>query len=268
MLSLGWFSTGNGDGSLGLFNEVHKAIELGILDARIDFVFCNREKGESQGSDRFLDRVSSVGIPTVSLSSSRFRSEHGGGSFDKHRLAYDGEIIKALSQFNVDLCILAGYMLILGKELCQSYRMLNLHPALPGGPTGTWRDVIWKLVEERSKINGAYVHLVTEELDKGPIITYCSFPIADGEYNKLWVDIEGVTVDSLKEEFGEQLPVFSHIRNEGMKRERPLILETLKVFANGTIKPEDLEIDRDQIGTSLPICLDIPIKEFLNEIRP
>ena len=53
-----------------------------------------------------------------------------------------------------------------------------------------------------------------------------------------------------------------------MKRERPLILETLKVFANGTIKPEDLEIDRDQIGTSLPICLDIPIKEFLNEIRP
>ena len=267
-MSLGWFSTGNGDGSLGLFNEVHKAIELGILDARIEFVFCNRERGESPGSDRFLDRVSSAGVPTVSLSSSRFRSEHGGGRFDEHRLAYDEEIIQALSGFNVDLCILAGYMLILGKELCRSYRMLNLHPALPGGPTGTWRDVIWKLVEERSKVNGAYVHLVTEELDKGPVITYCSFPIAGDEYSKFWVDIEGAPINSLKEEFGEELPVFSHIRNEGMKRERPLILETLKVFANGTLKPEDLWIDIYHMKTDLPMCLDIPINNFLDETRP
>ena len=264
MLSLGWFSTGNGDGSLGLFNEVHKAIELGILDARIEFVFCNREKGESQGSDRFLDRVSSLGVPLVSLSSSRYRSEHGGGPFNQYRLAYDKEIINALSEFDVDLCILAGYMLILGGELCQSYRMLNLHPALPGGPIGTWRDVIWKLVEERSNVSGAYVHLVTEELDKGPVITYCSFPIAEGEHSKFWIDIEDVAMDSLKERFGEQLPIFAHIRNEGMKRERPLILETIKVFANGTLKPEDLEIGMDQMRTSLPICLDLAVNSSLD----
>ena len=112
------------------------------------------------------------------------------------------------------------------------------------------------------------MHLVTEELDKGPIITYCSFPIAGDEYSKFWVDIEGAPINSLKEEFGEELPVFSHIRNEGMKRERPLILETLKVFANGTLKPEDLWIDIYHMKTDLPMCLDIPINNFLDETRP
>ena len=51
MLRLGWFSTGRGEGSRGLFTCVKDAIDRGELDAEISFVFCNREAGEHAGSD-------------------------------------------------------------------------------------------------------------------------------------------------------------------------------------------------------------------------
>ena len=263
MLSLGWLSTGNGEGSLGLFNEVRKAIDLGTVNARIEFVFCNREKGESVGSDGFLDQVNRSDIPIVSLSSSRFRSEHGGGSFDSHRVEYDKAVVNILSKFEVDVCILAGYMLILGPKLCQTYNFLNLHPALPGGPIGTWKDVIWKLIEDHSDMSGAYMHLVTEDLDKGPVVTYCSFSIGGKEHNKMWDDVKDKDIEQLKSQFGEQLPIFMHIRNEGIKRERLLIIETIKAFAEGTLRLGDLDIGTDQIGMHMPVCLDLPINNFL-----
>jgi phosphoribosylglycinamide formyltransferase-1 len=46
--------------------------------------------------------------------------------------------------------------------------MINLHPAAPGGPTGTWQEVIWQLIEGRAVETGVMMHLVTPELDRGP----------------------------------------------------------------------------------------------------
>ena len=39
-----------------------------------------------------------------------------------------------LESYGVELLVLAGYMLITGPDLCARFAMLNLHPALPGGP--------------------------------------------------------------------------------------------------------------------------------------
>ena len=55
--------------------------------------------------------------------------------------------------------------------------MINLHPAAPNGPDGTWQEVIWKLIEQRADHSGVKIHLVTEELDRGPTIAYCRYPI-------------------------------------------------------------------------------------------
>ncbi|GAH59253.1 unnamed protein product, partial [marine sediment metagenome] len=43
----------------------------------------------------------------------------------------------------------------------QRYNMVNLHPAAPGGPTGTWQEVIWQLIENKAEETGVMMHLVT-----------------------------------------------------------------------------------------------------------
>ena len=68
-LRLGWFSTGRGEGSRGLLTAALDAIDSGRLNAQIEFVFVNRERGQHEGTDRYMDLVESRGIPLVTLSS-------------------------------------------------------------------------------------------------------------------------------------------------------------------------------------------------------
>jgi folate-dependent phosphoribosylglycinamide formyltransferase PurN len=56
---------------------------------------------------------------------------------------------------------------------CHKYDMINLHPALPGDPTGSWQDVIWALIKDKAAIARAMMHLITPELDRGPVISHC-----------------------------------------------------------------------------------------------
>ena len=238
MLTMGWLSTGSGEGSLGLLQRVQSAIWNEELAAQIQFVFSNREPGETEGSDRFFRQVHDYGIPLVTFSSQSFRRERGGGSFSRHRLDFDREVMKRLEDYEPDLCVLAGYGLITDAELCNRYTMLNMHPALPGGPVGTWQYVIWTLIEGRAQEAGGYIHLATEDLDMGPLLTYYSFPLSGSAFDPLWDEIEGRSIDDLKATEGETLPLFQLIRQEGIKRERPLLLETLKVFDNGNMRIE------------------------------
>src|SRR3989304_7612525 len=77
-LRVGWFSTGRGEGSRRLLPAVVDAIGRGELDAEIALVFCNRERGEYEATDGFLELAASYGIPCLTLSSRRFRRERGG----------------------------------------------------------------------------------------------------------------------------------------------------------------------------------------------
>ena len=237
-LTLGWFSTGRGEGSRDLLKLVQQEIAQGALDARIQFVFSNREPGEAEGSDQFFEMVRGYGIPLVTLSSQRFRREHGGGPFSEHRLDFDGEVMRKLRHTSPDLCVLAGYMLIAGPEFCRAYDMINLHPALPSGPAGTWQQVIWRLIETEATETGAMVHVATEVVDEGPTVSFCRFPIRGGAFDSLWKSVEGTPVERLKVEAGEELPLFQAIRQEGVIRESPLLLETLRALASGRIRVE------------------------------
>ena len=214
MLRLGWFSTGRGEGSRGFLKLVQDQIDAGSLDARIEFVFSNRERGEAEGSDAFFDMVEGYGLPLVTLSSSRFRREREGGPIARHRATFHAEAMRLVSGFDPDICVLAGYMLIASPEMCKRLTLINLHPALPGGPPGTWQQVIWKLIEQRADESGVMVHVATDVLDKGPLLTYCSYPVRGGEFDPLWRGASGRSMDDLRTE-GEAQPLFSRIRAEG-----------------------------------------------------
>jgi folate-dependent phosphoribosylglycinamide formyltransferase PurN len=236
MYKIGWFSSGRGEGSRNLLTTVQQNIEGGQIKAEIAFVFCNRERGQSEATDQFLDLVDSYGIPLICFSSRKFRGQRGTDTTGDWRLEYDRQVMENLKGFNPDICVLAGYMLIVGREMCRHYTMINLHPAAPGGPAGTWREVIWKLISSQESETGAMMHLVTPELDEGPPVTYCKFPIRGTVFDRYWKDIEGHSVDELIENQGDENPLFSMIRKEGVKRELPLIVATIKAFSESRVR--------------------------------
>lgn len=262
MLRLGWFSTGRGEGSRGFLELVQGQIEAGKLNAKIEFVFSNRERGEAEGSDQFFQLVERHGLPLVTLSSQRWRREHGGGPFNRHREAFHREVMRLISRFSPDVCVLAGYMLITSPEMCQKYLMVNLHPALPGGPQGTWQQIIWKLIEERATESGVMVHIATEELDSGPVLTYCSFPIRGGRFDPLWREASRQALAELQAQ-GEEQPLFKLVRQEGMRWERPLLLETLRALAEGRLKVCDRQVLDASGQPTAGLCLNNEVERFL-----
>lgn len=245
MYRLGWFSTGRGPGSRGLLGAVNEAISCGEINAKIDFVFCSREAGEAEGSDEFLRLAGSYSLPLVPVSYQKFRKAHAvrgkteQNALPEWRLEYDRAVMAQLSKYHPDLCVLAGYMLVVGREMCAKYTLLNLHPAAPWGPKGTWQEVIWQLIEGKATETGVMMHLVTPDLDRGPVVTYCAFPIRGGEFDRLWKEIEGKSVAEIKSTEGEESALFKLIRAGGVKREIPLVVATIKAFSEGRVKVID-----------------------------
>ena len=238
-LRLGWFSTGRGEGSYGLLKAALDAIQSGELNARIEYVFCNRERGQAAGSDRFIAFAESNGIPVITLSSRAFRKENGNRPWSELREDFDRAAIELIKPFNVDLTVNAGYMLI-APLLCREHLMINLHPALPDGPAGMWQNVIWELIENRAPETGAMVHIVTEEVDGGPVLSYCRFSTHGPGLDPLWDNVSERTLAEIKEADGEDNALFLRLREMGLVRERPLVVETLKAVSDGRINLEEV----------------------------
>jgi folate-dependent phosphoribosylglycinamide formyltransferase PurN len=239
---IGWFSTGRGSGSKGLLKATQYAIKAGELDAEIEFVFCSRERGETEPTDQYLDMVKDYGIPLVSFSYQKYRAMRGMPNPDPNaplpqwRIDYDKEVLKLLEKFHPNLCVLAGFMLITTPIMCDKYDIINLHPAAPGGPAGTWQQVIWKLIETGADTQGVKMHVAIPELDMGPTATYCTFPIRGKAFDKLWKEIKGKTVEEIKAAQGVENALFKTIREHGAIRELPLTVATLRVFSEGKVK--------------------------------
>ncbi len=235
MYHIGWFSTGRDPAARELLTTVYQAIGRGEIRAKIEFIFSNREPGEDRESDLFFELVQSYHLPLVCLSWKEFKC----GQRDRvWRSEYDREALRRLQGFQPHLCVLAGYMLIVSQDMCQAYPMINLHPAAPGGPTGTWQEVIWKLIESQAEQTGAMMHAVTPELDKGPPATYCTFAIRSKPFEQYWQQLKGRSIEEIKMEQGEGNPLFRLIRHYGLMRELPLLVSTLKAFAEGRVRLE------------------------------
>lgn len=241
MYQLGWFSTGRDRAARDLLTVANDSIKRGEIKAELAFVFCTREPGEAEESDLFIKLVNSYRIPLVCYSYQKFKArqtsskQEQGAGLPSWRLDYDREVMRRLEDFHPDLCVLAGYMLITGPEICQRYNMINLHPAAPGGPTGTWQGVIRQLIDSEAQETGVLMNLVTPELDKGPPVAYCTFSLRGKPFDGYWPAIKKLPPDSpLGKQARESL--FKLIRKHGLAREFPLIVSTIKAFSQGRIR--------------------------------
>jgi folate-dependent phosphoribosylglycinamide formyltransferase PurN len=262
---IGWFSTGRGPGSRNLLKTILENSASGHINAKISFVFCSREQGEAEGSDRYLKMVKDHGLNLVSFSSRNFKPEmRKEGKEDptimhEWRRAYDQEILSRLASYSSDINVLAGYMLIVGHDMCDRYDLINLHPAAPDGPAGTWKKVIWQLITDKAEQSGVMIHLVTKELDKGPPITFCTFPLRGQSIDPLWERHEQAllhrSLDRIIHDEGENNPLFKEIRERGVIRELPLIVHTLKTFSEGKMRIDNHQVLVDNHVQYQPYCL-------------
>jgi folate-dependent phosphoribosylglycinamide formyltransferase PurN len=82
------------------------------------------------------------------------------------------------------------------------------------------------------------MHLVTPELDSGPVITYCTYPITGNPFDNYWRALNSLPIAQIKKEQGENYALFQLIRRHGLAREFPLIVSTIKAFGQGEVKIE------------------------------
>ncbi len=231
-----------------------RAISSGELNASIEYVLCTRKWGEAEGSDLFLSQAESYGLPTLSLSLRDYRQRRD--EEPQWRERYNRDLLSLAQQRPADALVFAGFMLIVSEDIINTIPALNLHPAAPGGPTGTWQDVIWELIRTGATESGALVQLSTAEVDTGPTIAYCRFPIHGPHFDSLWQEIAGQSVDELRNAYGETHSLFAKIRQEGLRREALTLVAALRQIADGQIRIADSNV-RNADGSPLLSGVDI-----------
>ena len=102
-----------------------------------------------------------------------------GPTFD--RVAFTKQVVAALEHHGVDLVAIAGFGTILSEPFVDAFagHAVNTHPALLPAFKG-WHAVRDALAEG-VKVTGCTVHLVTEEVDAGPILAQEAVPVLDGD---------------------------------------------------------------------------------------
>src|SRR5436190_4371856 len=137
------------------------AIAAGELDAKIAVVVSNRSDAAG------LLRAREAGIEALCLDPREFTD----------RTAYDAAIVALLKPRGVGLVCLAGFMRLVRAPLLEAFpnAILNIHPSLLPAFPGV--DAQQQALAHGVKVAGATVHLVTSDLDNGPIVAQAAVPV-------------------------------------------------------------------------------------------
>lgn len=97
------------------------------------------------------------------------------------RAAWNNGVLEAISVFQPDYLVLAGFMKILAPDVVRKFegRMVNTHPALL--PSFPGAHPVRDTLAHGVKITGCTVHLVDDGVDTGPIIAQAAVPVRDGD---------------------------------------------------------------------------------------
>ena len=144
---------------------VLEAIQRGLLDAEVVSVISNKEDAGGLAIARDFR------VDAVYLDRGACESNH----------AFEKQILALFEEKKVDLVVLAGYMRIVGQVLLGRYenRMINIHPSLL--PSFKGLHAQRQALEYGVKIAGCSAHIVTEDLDSGPILLQEAVPVYDDD---------------------------------------------------------------------------------------
>ncbi|EGG81486.1 phosphoribosylglycinamide formyltransferase [Lachnospiraceae bacterium 2_1_46FAA] len=139
------------------------------------------------------------------------------------REAFNDAFLEELNGLNPDLIVLAGFLVVIPKEMIKQYenRIINIHPSLIPAFCGKGYyglKVHEKALERGVKVVGATVHFVDEGTDTGPIILQKAVSVQQGD-----------TPEILQRRVMEEA-------------EWKILPEAIHLIANGKIKVENRQV--------------------------
>ena len=143
--------SGRGSNMLAL----HQAIQKGSLNnVTLSLVISNNK--EAAG----LAKAKTLGLPTALVDKSKFNVLSD----------FENQLTRTIEQYPIDLLVLAGFMQLLSPEFVKRFaaRIINIHPSLL--PKYKGLDTHKRVLAAKDKKHGLTIHVVTAELDSGPII--------------------------------------------------------------------------------------------------
>jgi phosphoribosylglycinamide formyltransferase-1 len=160
-LQLAILISGNGSNLQAIID----AIELGKLNAQIKVVISNNSAAYG------LVRATKHGLNTWVIDHRDF----------ENREQYDTVLQHYLESVAADYIVLAGFMRILGPAIIKAFahRILNIHPSLLPAYKGL--NTHQRALDDGVTQHGVSIHLVTAELDDGPIICQARYPVEAGD---------------------------------------------------------------------------------------
>lgn len=156
MLKIGVLVSGGGTNLQAIIDAVKNGI---ITNTSIEVVISNNPNAFA------LERAKNNNIEAVCISPKTFDT----------RAEFNKALINKLDEYNLDLIVLAGCMVVLPAELISKYenKIINIHPALIPSFCGKGfygLHVHEEVLKRGVKLTGATVHFVDEGTDTGPII--------------------------------------------------------------------------------------------------
>jgi phosphoribosylglycinamide formyltransferase 1 len=137
-------------------NAIVLAIQQKRLNASIEIVISNKADA------LILERAAALNLKALWLDSSGLTRD-----------AYDEQLSLILKKHAVDLIVLIGYMRILSADFVSQWqnKIINVHPSLLPAHAGLMDlDVHRSVLAAKDKLSGCTVHVVTSDLDAGPIL--------------------------------------------------------------------------------------------------
>ena len=255
-MRIGWLSSGRDPAARDLLRRPSRARSATASPLDIACVFCDRSRARSPRATA-SSTSSTPRLPAVTLSSARSWKEwwrvdttpgHGEGAH-KTTCARRGATpstsssAEQLRPFSLDLLVLAGYMLVISPDMCERYAMINLHPALPGGPTGTWQEVIWELLRKDARETGALINLVTPSstADRCSRTARSRSSAAASTRSGCSSAASASAAASAPSRSTRERrePLFAEIRRGRHGREIPLLYQTVRQFVEGRLRSPD-----------------------------
>ena len=167
MLRVGVMVSGGGTNLQAILD----AIDSGkITNAKVEVVISNNPGAYA------LERARNHGIEAVCISPKSF----------ENRAAFNEAFLKKTDEYNLDLIVLAGFLVTIPEEMIRKYRnkIINIHPSLIPSFCGVGYyglHVHEKALERGVRVTGATVHFVDTGTDTGPIILQKAGEVRQGD---------------------------------------------------------------------------------------
>lgn len=167
MLKLAVLVSGGGTNLQAIIDKIENGF---INNAKIEVVISNKKDAYA------LERAKNHGIKGECISPKDYES----------REAFNQALLESLEGYNVDLVVLAGYLVIVPENVIQKFRnrIINIHPSLIPSFCGDGfygLKVHEAVLARGNKVTGATVHFVDEGTDTGPIILQKAVYVQEGD---------------------------------------------------------------------------------------